>query len=179
MKRVVSVSLIGVFVFGFALASFAADAPITVPSIAPLVQAPVTSPAPAAAPVVSVNKAGFFVEGGLAGGAGAVELGYGRTVNDKLSLSGAVGYSVGNGYGVTVLDPIGLVYNLGAFTLGAGLNYAMYSSIVTNIPGLSGNIANQNMFGIELSAGKNFGKVAGKLGYSTALGLRAGLIYNL
>lgn len=192
MKRIASVLMIGVFVFGFALAAFAADGPAAVPPVSPLLQAPAANPAPAVTPAASAapaapavaptapaKKAGLFVEGGLAGGAAAVELGYGRAMNDKLSLSGAVGYSVGNGYGVAVLDAVRLNYEFGALMIGAGLNYAIYSTIVSNIPGISGNISNKNLLGVELSIGKNFGKMIGKIGYSTALGLRAGLIYNL
>lgn len=146
------------------------------PAIAP---DPVPAP-PKILPVAAVAqpvKTSFLVEGGLAGGAAALELGYSRAVNDKISLSGALGYAVGSGYGVVLLDPVRATYDFGAAFVGAGLNYAIYSSLVTNIPGLAGTISNKNMFGVELFAAKQFGRYTGRVGYSTALGLRVAAGY--
>jgi len=145
------------------------------------VPAPVTQTfvASAPVPVAQSAKAGWFVEGGLAGGAAAAELGYGRSLNNNLSLSGALGYAVGNKYGVVVVDLARLTYGSGDLVFGAGLNYAMYSDIIANIPGISGNISNKNLAGLEVFAGKRFGRYSGRVAYSTALGLRAGVGYDL
>jgi hypothetical protein len=143
----------------------------------------VVVPAPAPKPVLPqpskpLVKAGFFAEGGMAGGAMAAELGYGRSFGEKLVLSGAAGYAVGNRYGVVVFDPIRATFDLKNLFVGAGLNYAAYSEYVTGIPGFSGTISNKNLFGFEVFAGKQFGDLIGKIGYSTALGLRAGAAMN-
>jgi hypothetical protein len=138
---------------------------------APALQTVVTSPSQPAKPA----KAGWFVEGGLAGGAAALELGYGKSLNGTYSVSGALGYALGNKYGVVVLDLARLTYASGDLFAGAAVNYAMYSDIISNIPGISGNISNKNLVGLEVFAGKRFGRYSGRLAYGTALGLRAGL----
>lgn len=127
-----------------------------------------------------IRKSMFFVEGGLGGGSGVIELCYGREISDNMMLSGGIGYGVGSGFGVVVLDPLRVNYNMGTFTVGGGLNYAMYSSAsITNVPGLSGKIPSQNIFGGELFAAKNIrDKISGRIGYSTALGFRASLGYE-
>jgi len=134
-----------------------------------------SAPAPSAQSV----KSGLFVEGGLAGGAAALEIGYGRHLNNTLALSGALGYALGNKYGVVVIDLARLTYNAGGMFYGGAINYAMYSDIITSIPGISGNISNKNLAGLEVFAGKNFGRYSGRIAYSTALGLRAGVGYDL
>ena len=139
---------------------------------------PAPKPAPPQPAPKPPAKAGFFAEGGMAGGAMAAELGYGRSFGEKLYLSGAAGYAVGNQYRVLVLDPIRASFDLKQFVVGAGLNYAAYSDYVANIPGFSGTIPNKNLFGFEVFAGKQFGDLIGKIGYSTALGLRAGAAMN-
>jgi hypothetical protein len=108
-------------------------------------------------------KAFFFAEGGLAGGGLAAELGYGRSLKEKLTLSGAAGYIFGAGSGAFLLDPIRLTCDLGAYLVGAGANCAFYSD--------------KNLLGIEVFAARQFNKVTGKIGYSSALGLRAGVGY--
>ncbi len=153
-----------------------APAKKSVPAPAPVVE---TVAAPTAASPAQPGKAGWFAEGGLAGGAAAVELGYGKSLGGALGVSGAVGYALGNKYGVVVVDLARLTYNAGGMFFGAGLNYAMYSDIIKDIPGISGNISNKNLAGLEVFAGKKFGKYSGRIAYSTALGLRAGVGYDL
>jgi hypothetical protein len=146
----------------------------------------VVAPSPKPAPVVvapappPLRKAGWFVEGGLAGGAGAVEAGYGRRITDNLYLSGAAGYGVGGGFGVVVIDPLRINYEFGRYFAGAGLNYAMYSSAnVQNVPGLApGKISSQNMLGAELLGGLRLEKIVLMAGYGSALGIRVSAGYE-
>lgn len=178
MKKVISILVIGFFIFSFAGSSLAAAKPKPKPKkvvpatpATPAVKAEAANPAPAEAP--APGKAGFFYEGGLAGGGAALEFGYGKSLNNKVYLSGALGGAAGSGFSVIILDPIRISYDMGSYMVGAGLNYAMYSNLVTGVPGLSGTIPNKNMFGAEVFAAKQFGKLVGTVGFSTALGLRA------
>jgi hypothetical protein len=183
MKRIFCFLLIGVMAVALAGPSLAAvkkpvkKTPAKTTKPAAPKATPVATSAPAVQPVAAL-RAGFFYEGGLAGGAGALEVGYGRAISDRLYLSGAAGYGVGSGFGVVIIDPIKATYDLGGFFAGGGLNYAMYSALVSGVPGISGTISNKNMFGVEVFAGKQFDKLSAKLGYSTALGLRFGVGYE-
>ena len=128
-----------------------------------LITAPVPPPPPK--PVADAPaKAFFFAEGGLAGGGAALELGCGRTLKEKLTLSGAAGYVFGVSNGIFVLDPVRLTCDLGTYMVGAGANCAFYND--------------KNLIGIEVFAAKQFNKITGKIGYSSALGLRAGASYE-
>jgi opacity protein-like surface antigen len=125
-----------------------------------------------AAPIPAVVKpaadptatAFYFAEGGLAGGGLAAELGYGRNLKEKLTLSGAAGYIFGGGSGAFVLEPLRLTCDLGAYLVGVGIEGAFYSD--------------KNLSGIEVFAARQFNKITGKIGYSSALGLRAGVGYD-
>jgi hypothetical protein len=136
------------------------DRPVAAePTPAPVLPTP---PKPVADPPA---KTFLFVEGGVAGGGAAAEVGYGRTLKEKLTLSGAVGYVFGVSNGIFVLDPVRLTCDLGNYMVGAGANCAFYND--------------KNLIGIEVFAAKQFNaKVSGKIGYSSALGLRAGLAYQ-
>jgi hypothetical protein len=72
-------------------------------------------------------KAFFFAEGGLAGGGLAAEFGYGRSLKEKLTLSGAAGYIFGLSNGAFVLDPVRLTCDLGTYMVGAGGNVVLYT----------------------------------------------------
>ncbi|MFA5112868.1 MAG: undecaprenyl-diphosphate phosphatase [Candidatus Margulisiibacteriota bacterium] len=148
----------------------AAEKPRPEPAPAPIIMPPVPERKPE-------GKAGWFAEGGLAGGALAITGGYGKQFSDKLYVSGAAGYAVGSGFGIVVLDPVRVSYDLGNYYVGAGLNYAMYSKLVKNIPGL-GNISEKNLAGIELLGGLKINeRLSARLGYSTCLGLRVSAGY--
>ncbi|MDD4179233.1 MAG: hypothetical protein PHH14_04200 [Candidatus Margulisbacteria bacterium] len=119
----------------------------------------------AAEPVVIKPKTrsefDFIFEGGVGGGGLLAEMMLGRQLNDNIYLRAGVGLGAGSGYSVVVLDPIIATYIMkNGFALGLGLNYGMFSSSTGSV------------FGIELLGEKNFGAVTGRLGYSTALGLR-------
>jgi hypothetical protein len=124
--------------------------------VAPTVEA--TKPArPAAAPA----RSRFFAESGLADGGLAAEFGYQRSLNDKLSLSGAAGYLTTSSYSSVVFDLLRGTYDIkdGIFA-GAGLNWA------------------RGMSGLELFAGRQFGGGSLRAGYSGILGLRAGVNFQ-
>lgn len=122
-------------------------------------------PPPAVKPVSPApSRSGFFAEGGLAGGGLAIEAGWRRGQTDKLSLSGAAGYIFGVSNGVVLLDPIRLSCDLGTYMVGAGANCAFYSD--------------KTLLGIEVFASRQFNKITGRIGYSSALGLRAGIGYE-
>ena len=101
----------------------------------------------------------FFAEGGLGGGGVAAEIGYQRTMNEKISLSGAGGFVAGGDGGV-VLDLVRATYDLNNMFAGAGINCA------------------RNMFGLELFAGKKFNRWSARVGYSGILGVRAAAGYE-
>lgn len=120
----------------------------------------------------------FFGEAGLGGGALVMGLGYGNNFSDKLRYSSRIGYGLGNGYNVVILDFGQLSYNMRTYFLGIGLNYVMYSSGVQDVPGLFGQITNKNLIGLEMVIGRRFGDITGRLGYSTALGIRLSAGYG-
>jgi hypothetical protein len=146
------------------------EAPAPAPH--PIIMPPVPEPKPA-------GKAGWFVEGGPAGGALAVEGGYRKQFSDKLYVSGAAGYAIGSGFGIVVLDLARVQYDLGTYYVGGGLSYAMYSKAVKNVPGL-GNVTNQNLAGVEVTGGMRINeRLSARVGYSTCLGLRGAVSYDL
>jgi len=133
--------------------------------------------APAPQPVVKAES-GYFAEGGIGGGGLVVSLGYHKYFRDKVDFKAAIGYGIGNQYGVVVLDFARVTYDIGKYFLGGGLSYAMYSDIVTNIPGITGAFSNKNLLGVELMGGARFDKITAKLGYNSALGIRASVGYD-
>ena len=118
-------------------------------------------PAVAAKPADPPARSFFWAEGGLAGGGFAAELGYGRSLNEKLSLRGAAGYIFGVSNGAFLLDPVRLTCDLGAYMVGVGGNCAFYTD--------------KTQLGLEVFAAKQLNRVTGRIGYSSALGLRAGV----
>ena len=109
----------------------------------------------------------FIFEGGVGGGGLLAELMLGRQMNENIYLRAGVGLGAGSGYSIVVLDPIIATYIMkNGFALGLGLNYGMFSSSTGSV------------FGVELLGEKKFGSVTGRLGYSTALGLRLSAGWN-
>lgn len=152
--------------------------PTTTKQAAPTVVAP-AKVAPAAAPAKpaqSAAKRGFFVEAGYGAGGGVAEIGISRPFREGLVLSGGLGLGVGSGYSVVVIDPIRATFDRGQYALGLGLNYAIYSTLV-DIPGV-GSLSNRNVLGLEVFGQKEINKYLARVGYSTALGLRASLIFD-
>jgi hypothetical protein len=127
---------------------------------------PVVEPAPEPEPVAAppapepkpALKAGWFVEGGVAGGGLAVGGGYGKQLNDKLYVSGAAGFA--NGF--VVIDLVRASYDLGKYYVGGGLSYA------------------NSQAGAEIAGGVKINdRLSARLGLSTCLGLRVAASYDL
>lgn len=122
-------------------------------------------------------QSALFSEGGIGGGALLFSLGYRRAVLDKIDLEAGVGYGLGSGYGVLVLDVARAVYTLPDYFAGAGINYVSYSATVGSLLGV-GKIPSLSVLGLEIFGGKRLGNLFGngnisvRAGYSTALGLR-------
>ncbi len=127
-------------------------------------------------------RGGWFAEAGYGGGGLVVEGGYGGLeLMRNINYSAAAGIGIGSGYTVVILDLARVMYDMGKYYVGGGINYAMYSSpTVQNVPGLSsGRIPSQNMLGIELLGGMRVAdRISARAGYSTALGLRAAVAYE-
>ena len=120
----------------------------------------------------------FVAEGGLGGGALAVEMLISLPLRDKIDYFGGLGYGIGSGYGVVIMDLARLVYSFNDdLTAGLGINYAMYSSLPASVPGLS-TLTDKSLMGVELFGAKQFGRITARLGYSTALGFRLSAGYK-
>ncbi len=190
MKKASVVILLAVFIISAQSLALAATAKKTKRPVFPVDKTKKAAPAPPAKVVkpepkvvkkapAAVSRSALALEGGLGGGAGVIELVYRRDINKNISYSGGLGYGVGNKYGVLVLDLARLSMGMGAFSVGLGATYASYSNLVTDIPGLSGTIPNKSLFGIELMAGREFGKIGARLAYNSALGIRFSGSYEL
>ena len=150
--------------------------PVKLEPVEPVSQE-IVAPPPPPAPVSA--KGSWFAEGGLGGGALAVEGGYKYKYSDKINLCAAGGYAIGNKFSIVVLDLAQVRYELApAYFVGGGLTYAMYSALVSGVTGLSGTIPNQNMFGVELLGGYKRDRLTIRAGYNTALGLRLSAGYD-
>lgn len=127
---------------------------------------PPVPPPPAAKPVAPKPvtpppRDYFFAEGGLAGGGGALEIGYGRDLNEKLNLSGAFGFTFFTNENGAVLDLLRSSYYINNVVFaGAGLSYA------------------RGMPGLELFAGRRWDRWSVRAGYSGVLGFRLGAGYR-
>jgi len=121
-------------------------------------------PPPGPKPAVKVDPPArdyFFAEGGLANGGGALELGYGRQLNEKLALSGALGFTFFTNNNGVALDLIRAAYKINNVVFaGAGISYA------------------HDMPGLELFAGRQFERWSVRAGYSGVLGLRLAAGYK-
>lgn len=122
-----------------------------------VVPMPLVIPAKPAAYAPLPAKTGFFAAGGLAGGELAIEGGYGRAMGDNYTLSGGLGLTTGGMF----LDLVRATFDFkDSIFLGAGLNLARLG------------------FGLEVIGGKKFGRLSGRIGFSSVLGLRLGVGYE-
>lgn len=119
------------------------------------------------------DKMAFLVEGGYGGGGAIVELGLEKRMAG-FKYGAGVGFGLGNGYSVVALEPAKLLFGSSDLACGVGLTYAMYSALV-DLPIIK--ITNKSLFGVSAFVGKQFGPVVGKLGFDTALGLKATASY--
>jgi hypothetical protein len=149
---------------------------VTVTKEIKIIVAPRPEPKPEPKP-----RARIFAEGGYGAGGLVIEGGYGGLeLMKKVNFSAAAGIGIGSGFSVIILDLARVTYDVEKFFVGGGINYAMYSSPnVRDIPGLSGRIPSQNMLGVELLGGMHIAdKISARLGFSTAMGLRAAVGYE-
>ena len=112
-----------------------------------------------------------FFEVGYGGGGLLASVDYQREIRSGVTYSGGLGYGVGSGYGVAVVDIARVLFDRGNHLMGVGVNYAMYSQLVSGIPGVS-TLSNKNLVGLELLAEKDFGRAVVRAAYNTALGVR-------
>jgi undecaprenyl-diphosphatase len=110
------------------------------------------------------GKAGWFVEGGVAGGGIVLEGGYGKPFGEKMFISGAAGA----GSSFFVLDPLRVGYDLGnGYFAGGGLSCVVYSD------------AGKNQAGIELAGGRRLtDRLSARVAASSCLGLRAVVCFD-
>ena len=113
---------------------------------------------------------------GFGGGTGGVKVAYNLpTPKFDLSLDG--GYGIGNNYSVVNLG-VSAVMPIKEMFIGLGLGMANYSTAATDILGLSGIVDQGTKFGVGIYARKDINKIQMLLGYNSALGLTAGLLYK-
>ncbi|MFH1386466.1 MAG: hypothetical protein ABIH50_02245 [bacterium] len=122
----------------------------------------------------AANKMSFLVEGGFGGGGALVQLGLEKPIAKGMNYGAGIGFGLGNGYNVVVLEPAKLSFGSNNLFYGVGLTYAMYSAVVD----LSIiKPSSKSLFGIGFFIGKDFGPVQGTLGLDSALGLKATASY--
>ncbi|MFA4843480.1 MAG: hypothetical protein WC632_00845 [Candidatus Margulisiibacteriota bacterium] len=180
MKKIITCLVIGSCLASVSLAAVKATAKTTVK--APVnATAEVTTVAPPLAvvqPVAPRKKGGLLVEGNFEGGTGVVELGYllpfPGDINRDLKIN--LGYGLGNKYNVTVAR-LSLTNVMAGWLVGLSIDYGNYSVPVQKMP-IIGEITKGGMTGVGITLGKNLGRYKAKAGYSTALGLIAGLEYR-
>ncbi|MFA6431420.1 MAG: hypothetical protein WCV91_03450 [Candidatus Margulisiibacteriota bacterium] len=121
----------------------------------------------------NTNKGFFMPTTGLGGGALLIGLNYQKPWQEGIDLSLRGSLGVGNGYTVMAAG-ISSQFNFKEdLYVGAGIDLANYSQPVSNVFGISGNIAQGTRLGLAISAGKFINKWNLEVGYSSALGLTA------
>ncbi len=119
--------------------------------------------------LTSASLAAVSAKAGLAGGAFRIAGAIDRQMNDKISLSGEIGYGIGNGYSVITGGASGIVKLREDIYAGVGLNYSSYSSAVKlGFPSV--DITEKSGVGGGIFAGLTRDKLYGQVGYDTRLG---------
>jgi hypothetical protein len=116
----------------------------------------------------------FSAEAGLEGGAGVVGINVLLPFSPRkdVELKVKAGYGLGNNYNVMLVKGIG-VFNLKEpMFIEGSLEYVNYSTKVTGILGRA-DAEKGGSFGVGVALGRDLGKLVGKVGYSTALGVVA------
>jgi hypothetical protein len=184
MKQLLACLVLGSFLASVSLAAVKTTT-TTKTMVKTTVKTPVKAPAkatrvapPSAGVPSSAKKGGFLVEGNFEGGAGVVELGYllpfPGDPNRDLKIN--LGYGLGNKYNVTVAR-LSLTNVMAGLLVGLSIDYGNYSVPVLKMP-IIGDIDKGGKTGLGITIGKNMGRYNAKIGYSTALGLIAGLEYR-
>ncbi|MBU1027322.1 MAG: hypothetical protein KKA31_06290 [Candidatus Margulisbacteria bacterium] len=118
----------------------------------------------------------YFVSAGYGGGAVMAGFGFVNPVMPGMDL--VLGLNLGLGNNVTVIDAgVATQFPFADNYLGVELDMVNYSNDVSDIPGLN-KVEKGFRAGFGVYGGKNFGQLGAQLGYNTALGLTAKLIFN-
>ncbi|MEA3494156.1 MAG: hypothetical protein U9R38_07245 [Candidatus Margulisiibacteriota bacterium] len=95
----------------------------------------------------------------------------------NLNLQAKAGYGIGNGY--SILDAgIRALFAVRGNKVGVELGMANYSETVADILGVAGNIDKGTKLGFGVFLVRPVFKYTGRIGYNTALGLTASLLYK-
>jgi hypothetical protein len=151
-----------------------APRPAPMPVVAPRpVVAP--SPPPAPRPVAAERRGGLQAGIGYGGGGGILEGGYSMPLA-RFDLDMNVGYGMGSGYSIMFVG-IDVVMPLGDNHAGLELGMANYSHSVADIMG-AGTVNKGSNAGVGIFAGRDLGGLLARIGYNSALGLTAGVMYK-
>ncbi|MBU0687238.1 MAG: hypothetical protein KKB81_05245 [Candidatus Margulisbacteria bacterium] len=121
---------------------------------------------------------GFSVLGGYGCGGGAIGVGYVVPLSDIFSLTFDGRYYIGNQYTVPMAK-ISIFRPFGENYVGVGVGMASYSQTVGNVLGLSGNVAQGSHTDISLIIGRQVENFGVQVGYGTATGAIAEIVYKL
>jgi hypothetical protein len=113
-------------------------------------------------------------EVGLEGGAGVAGINALLPFSPRkdVGLKVKAGYGLGNNYNVMLVKGIGVFNLTEPMFIEGSLEYVNYSTKVTGILGRA-DAEKGGSFGVGVALGRDFGKLVGKVGYSTALGVVA------
>jgi hypothetical protein len=126
--------------------------------------------------VTPARKGGFLAGAGFGGGAGIIRVGYLLPVMDSMDVAFEAGYGIGNDYSVPAAG-VSAIIPFNQYFAGFSLGAASYSKKVYNIAGI-GTVDKGTKFGIGVFGGTMLGPARAQLGYDSALGLTAGLMYK-
>lgn len=126
-------------------------------------------------------KNGWLLRSGYCGGAGKIELGYERVLNEKINLIFAGGYGLGNSYtffsvGATLLYK--LRNEIDSPFVGLEADYSSFSKYAINVP-LVGTINKDGGVGLGVLAGLTRANLLFLIGYNSRTGILAELGYRL
>ena len=156
---------------------FAAPVPSQTPP-KPILTAPLpTPPIAQTKPIEKTKKYG--IEAGFGGGAGILGVSYSMPLKPNTDIKLDLGYGVGTNYSLMLLQAQGIMKNDNQLFAALSLDLVSYSTAVQDIPGHSGIINSGATLGIGIAVGKDFGLYSAQVGYSTILGLTAGVSYKL
>jgi hypothetical protein len=128
-----------------------------------------------------VGAIGWQVEAGYGGGALIVGGGYAFPFRN-LNLVANATLGMGNGYNI-MNARLKALFNVRGQTVGTELGISNYSETVTDIPLVSGDIDKGAKLGFGVFWRRpinlpRIGKAFARVGYNTALGLNAGIVYK-
>ena len=128
-------------------------------------------------PVTSKGQSGLQASVGLSGGSLMLGIGHRRTLQSNMDLVLDAGLGIGNSFSVLTAGVSGVMMFNENYA-GLRLGFTSYSETVSNVPGLSGNVDKGGKIGLGIFGGKSFDKnIKAQIGYDTALGLNAGVVY--